>query len=156
MMVLFLLFLLPWLLLPLLTGSRFRLFRPAVSPVLQYWLSPETPPLRNALFRVGVFLLPTLIGMQVATQWIVYRYAYHPILGPPIAGQWYAPWRFVGWTWQFCQSEPCVYSGPLWVVALGGVLGYFGVGLAKACTQASRSSGRRRDHFTHNDDISSY
>ena len=72
-------------------------------------------------------LLPTLAGLQIATQLTAAAFGYHPALGGPSVtlGHWrlYAPWCFAQWLWAFGQQQPQVFNVPLYVATGGVVVG---------------------------------
>jgi type IV secretion system protein VirD4 len=77
--------------------------------------------------RASVFLLPALIGLQIATQMVARTYGYHPALGASLAWHIYAPWHFAGWLWRFGFAQPEVFRTPMYAVYGGLVVGVVGL-----------------------------
>ena len=77
--------------------------------------------------RLLTMLLPTLIGLQAATQMTARAFGYHPALGQPW-GRWrgwglYRPWDIARWVWAFGQGRPNAFRLPLLVVWVAVALG---------------------------------
>ena len=95
--------------------------------------------------RVLAMLIPTLIGIQVATQWVAQAYRYHPALGAPVlvvrGVRLYAFWRFPQWVWQYGNTDIHIFTWPMYVVGLGALIGV-------ACVVLARSLQRPQAHPT--------
>lgn len=59
------------------------------------------------LFPYGGVLLAASVA---ATQFVAWRFQYHPALGRPIVDQFYAPWSWLTWQMQFGQQGPQTFS----------------------------------------------
>lgn len=90
----------------------------------------------------------TAFGLSVsaaATQYIASRLNYHPGLGPPILGHFYAPWRWYEW-----QTAPWARNAPYtFATADSGLLA--ACGLSALAVFAYRARKRRRP--TKHDDV---
>lgn len=61
------------------------------------------------LVRLAVAFL-VFAGANVAsTQFVAYRFHYHPALGDPLLAHLYRPWAWIGWKSQFAENAPSVF-----------------------------------------------
>ncbi len=82
-------------------------------------INPYQPSARWSRPAIAVFILAGLAGVlaanSAATQFVAYRLSYHPALGIPWTGNFYAPWAWIGWRAQFYDSArstfDLVYAG---------------------------------------------
>ena len=70
---------------------------------------------------IGVGLLLCYLGLLnvAATQGLAYFYGYHPALGSPFAGHFYAPWDWFRWQHRYFASEKNLYSA-IYALAVPG------------------------------------
>jgi hypothetical protein len=75
------------------------------------------------ILRLSAMLLPTIAGLQIATQQVAASYHYHAALGQPLLAHWYAPWKLPLWVWHWGAAHPDLYRGPLYMVLGAAVVG---------------------------------
>lgn len=85
---------------------------------------------------VGAVLMAIAVLNSAATQWLAWRFAYHPSLGEPWIGHLYAPWAWIDWYSKWHTSSP-VFQSFHTVVGAVGMLG------ALAALAALSMQGRR-------------
>ena len=78
---------------------------------------------------IGVGLLLCYLGLLnvAATQGLAYFYGYHPALGMPFAGHFYAPWDWFRWQHRYYASEKNLYNaiyGGFLILMAAGFAGY--------------------------------
>ena len=87
---------------------------------------------------IAALLFVILFGVNMAaTQFLAWRFAYHPSLGVPWIARFYPPWAWVGWRFRFQDSAPGAFS------TLNAGFGLAGA-LAAAGTLAALSLHGRR------------
>ncbi len=62
---------------------------------------------KGLLLRTSALAVAVLAASSAATQFIAYRVGYHPTIGTPIVGHFYAPWSWLAW-----RSAPWAASVP--------------------------------------------
>ncbi|MEW5683945.1 MAG: type IV secretory system conjugative DNA transfer family protein [Pseudomonadota bacterium] len=86
-----------------------------------------------------------MIGLQAATQFVGWSFAWHPVLGPGLRASpdlvLYPPWRVLLWQREHRSEAPRVFSASTALLLLG-VAG--GLGLGVVADGAGRSPRRRR------------
>ena len=75
-------------------------------------------------------------GLQAATQFFAYSFAYHPTLGPH-AGHVYAPWSILHWSYQWYGQYPDQFMKAGSMGMLVSAAGLLGVAVAKVVTANS-------------------
>lgn len=68
-------------------------------------------------FSLGALVMCALIS-SAATQWLAWRFQYQPALGAPIAGHFYAPWRWLFWSLKFYDNAQAEFNRVYLLVAL--------------------------------------
>ena len=97
------------------------------------------------LLRLGL-LIGYLVFLNVAaTQAIAHHYAYHPLLGAPITGHFYAPWDWFFWQHRYYASAKHFYNGVYLIFLLALALGFAGYAIATGFR--NRSSKRYEDLY---------
>ena len=99
---------------------------------------------------VSLLILCTLAGLQGWTQVQAHRYGYHPALGAPVKEvqhfrqrlRVYAPWKGLGWQWQWGSARARVGMVGGGSVVIGGLLGTMAWGRKKK--RQPPSDGRLR------------
>lgn len=73
--------------------------------------------------------LIVIMAWSAATQWVAWRLAFQPELGPPwtvVAGRWplYPPFLFPWWWYEFDAYAPHIFVEGGWIAGSGGVLAF--------------------------------
>lgn len=89
--------------------------------------------------------LIVLVAWWAATQWVAWRLAFQPELGPPwilVAGRWplYAPFLFAWWWYEFDAYAPRIFTEGAWIAGSGGVFAF----LTAVTMSVWRARERRR------------
>lgn len=99
-----------------------------------------SPGLRLAGFAAGI-----LVGLQAATQFVGWTFAYAPALGPglPIGhyGVAYAPWSIFAWRGRFGAEQPTVFSAASALILIATALGLGCGGLLSGPPGRNRARG---------------
>ncbi|WEQ55024.1 conjugal transfer protein TraG [Komagataeibacter nataicola] len=79
--------------------------------------------------QLCVCFLIVLMAWWAATQWVAWRLAFQPELGPPwvlVGGRWplYAPFLFPWWWYEFDAYAPEVFVEGGWIAGSGGALAF--------------------------------
>ena len=61
------------------------------------------------LVRLAVAFLVLAVANVASTQFVAYRFHYHPALGDPLLAHLYRPWAWIGWKSQFAENAPSVF-----------------------------------------------
>jgi hypothetical protein len=91
----------------------------------------ERAPGTFTLFPVGIFVLVTLAGWWVATQWLARRLAYQGELGEPwlfVAGwRFYPPWKVIAWNYWYHAYAPAIFNRAIFYVFAAIIVGVIAV-----------------------------
>lgn len=86
---------------------------------------------RTAVFYRGLFTMSlfVLAGMWGATQYVAYKYNYHPALGEPLfsvgAHKFYAPVMWFVWIFQFAEPSEPIFDTAYMIMTASTTAGFF-------------------------------
>jgi type IV secretion system protein VirD4 len=101
----------------------------------------QRPPRRGkAIGALAAAALTALLFSSGATQYAAWRLHYHPALGAPVVGKFYAPWAWLTWQLRYKQNAPAVFAA---INAAGGAIGAIAaLGLLAALGAQGRTAQR--------------
>lgn len=97
---------------------------------------------RKALLGATVLTAATVALSSAATQFVAYRVNYHPALGSPWIGRFYAPWSWIAWN----QAPWAANAKATFGMVDAGLVGVVGLGLLAGL---SASANTRRKPVKH-------
>jgi type IV secretion system protein VirD4 len=77
---------------------------------------------RKMLVATGLLLGGAIVLSMAATQYVAWRFAWHPALGVPWLGQIHAPWRWLDWQARFGATAPEIFETLHAGLGLAGML----------------------------------
>ena len=107
---------------------------------------PQTS--RRWIAALALFALFALVLNSAATQYVAWRFAYHPALGEPWIGGLYAPWDWLIWRASLLDRAPDAFdrvnAGFALTVAVSAVVGLLGARRAQPQRHQTRGRARHR------------